>query len=253
MTTIPSRIKNIGPCVESLFAQTIAPHNIFINIPRTYRRFDEVIRDRDIPQFDNPSVTVVRCEDYGPGTKVLGSLQRFDADALVVLVDDDCTYQDYMIESFVEQMTGKQRISCSFYTFGLGEKRKYTIGQAADGFAIRAKDLDRLDIFYRVISANRYLFFHDDLWISFYLALRKIDVVSLAPLLQGENGLIYSIYNDSDSLIGLSGELSREQLELNGLNYLERRRALLHLLVNVMPQKLARYLLRMSRSAKPLA
>ena len=34
-------------------------------------------------------VEVTRCEDCGPGTKLLGSLNKFDKNSLVILADDD--------------------------------------------------------------------------------------------------------------------------------------------------------------------
>ena len=75
ISAIPQRIKYINKTVESLLNQTKKPDKIFINIPFKYKRFSEVIAENQIPKFDNEIVEVTRCEDSGPGTKLLGSLK----------------------------------------------------------------------------------------------------------------------------------------------------------------------------------
>ena len=76
ISTIPSRIKNLNKSVQSLLKQTRKPDKIFINVPYKYKRFNETIEDKQIPKFDNNIVEVTRCEDCGPGTKLLGSLNK---------------------------------------------------------------------------------------------------------------------------------------------------------------------------------
>ena len=98
ISTIPSRIQNLNKSVQSLLKQTRKPDKIFINIPYKYKRFSETIEDNQIPKFDSSNVEVTRCEDCGPGTKLLGSLNKFEKNSLVILADDDHTYEDYMIE-----------------------------------------------------------------------------------------------------------------------------------------------------------
>ena len=98
LTTIPSRIKTINKCLDSILNQTIKPDKIYINIPFKYKRFDDIIMDEDLPET-NDIITITRCEDFGPGTKLLGSYKLFEKDAIVILIDDDLIYKDYMLES----------------------------------------------------------------------------------------------------------------------------------------------------------
>ena len=100
ISTIPPRIKNLEKSVESILNQTLKPDKIFINIPLKYRRFKEIIKDDQIPNFKDSSIEVTRCEDCGPGTKLLGSLHKMEKDSLVILADDDNFYENYMIEKF---------------------------------------------------------------------------------------------------------------------------------------------------------
>ena len=100
ISAIPQRIKNLNKTVESLLNQTQKPDKIFINIPFKYKRFSEKIEQNQIPKFDNDLVEITRCEDSGPGTKLLGSLNKLQKDSLLILADDDHAYENYMIEKF---------------------------------------------------------------------------------------------------------------------------------------------------------
>ena len=70
ISTIPSRIKNLEKSVKSILNQTLKPDKVFINIPLKYRRFEEIIKDDQIPNFKDSRVEITRCEDCGPGTKL---------------------------------------------------------------------------------------------------------------------------------------------------------------------------------------
>ena len=71
ISTIPQRIKNLNESVKSLLNQTRKPDKIFINIPYKYQRFSETIDDSQIPKFNSKIVEVTRCEDCGPGHKIV--------------------------------------------------------------------------------------------------------------------------------------------------------------------------------------
>ena len=100
LSTIPQRIKYLDKTVESLLKQSLKPDKIFINIPLKYKRFTETIDNNQLPDFDDNSVEITRCEDCGPGTKLLGSINKLKKDSLIILADDDNIYEDYMIEKF---------------------------------------------------------------------------------------------------------------------------------------------------------
>ena len=100
LSTIPQRLQNLNKSVKSLLKQTKKPDKIFINVPYKYKRFSETIEDDQIPKFNSSIIEITRCEDCGPGTKLLGSLDKFDKNSLLILADDDHIYEDYMIEKF---------------------------------------------------------------------------------------------------------------------------------------------------------
>ena len=78
LSTIPQRLKNLNETIETLLKQTKKPDKIFVNIPFKYRRFKQTIKDDELPKFDNSIVEITRCEDYGPATKLLGSLDKLE-------------------------------------------------------------------------------------------------------------------------------------------------------------------------------
>src|SRR5688572_18914575 len=70
LTTTPTRINKIRPTLESLVNQTRVPNAIYLNVPYHLKRTGEPYV---IPEWlkELPEVTVVRCEDYGPATKLI--------------------------------------------------------------------------------------------------------------------------------------------------------------------------------------
>ena len=229
LTTIPSRVKNLNRSVESLLKQICKPDKIFINIPTKYKRFKEIIEKEHIPKFSDPIVEITRCEDFGPGTKLLGSLNKFKENSLIILADDDHVYEDYMIEKFNYFYLKSAKNAYSFYVHPL---KNFGVGQGADGFAINSNFLKGIDIFYeKVVKENKDLFIHDDLWTSFFLFyVKKVKILSLqSHLKKNESGapsLIYKKHSHEDGLISSYGKdineaiRKRDQIALSSLEYM---------------------------------
>ena len=216
LSTIPSRIKSLKKSVESLLNQSLKPDKIFINIPLKYERFSEVIRENQIPQFNSKIIEITRCEDCGPGTKLLGSLNKIKKNSLIVLADDDNIYEDYMIEKFNYFYSLAPQNSYSFYVHPLGN---FGIGQGADGFAINTDHLEGVKDFYnKVIKNYKELFLYDDLWISYFLYFyKKNKILSLHEHLKkredGKNPLIYKTHIIAKGLISTYGNSLREAVK----------------------------------------
>jgi len=183
LSTIPSRIKNLTGSVESLLNQTKKPDKIFINIPYKYERFKEVIRDNEIPKFNNNVVEITRCEDYGPGTKLLGSLDKIKKNSLLILADDDHIYENYMVEKFFYFYLEAPNNAYSFYVYPI---KNFPVGQGADGFAINTNSLKGIKSFYsKIVKGYKELFLNDDLWISYFLYFfKKNKILSLQEHLE---------------------------------------------------------------------
>jgi hypothetical protein len=100
MTTLPSRIERMELTIKSLLHQSVSPATIRINVPYESRRENTCYV---IPPWLErlPSVTIVRCGDYGPATKLIPTLLDSTPDARLLVVDDDRVYHPH----FVQQMT----------------------------------------------------------------------------------------------------------------------------------------------------
>jgi hypothetical protein len=109
LTTIPPRIKlpefykNIENFIQT---QTYPIKNIFINICKKYKRFNETI-DEDILNKLRGLDKVIINEldiDYGPASKYLGPLTKYSdilKDNLLIIIDDDRLYNKNLIRNFV--------------------------------------------------------------------------------------------------------------------------------------------------------
>ena len=232
ISTIPRRLKNINKSVESLLKQTQKPDKIFINIPYKYKRFNETIEDKQIPKFDNTSVEITRCEDCGPGTKLLGSLSKLKKDSLVILADDDNVYEDYMIEKFFYYYSIEPNNAYSFYVHPLGN---FGIGQGADGFAINTNHLTGIKDFYDKVAKNyKELFLYDDLWISYFLYFfKKSKILSLGKYLKkgkdGKPSLIYKTHIIASGLVETYGKSlveavrKRDKIAVESFKYMQEK------------------------------
>ena len=232
ISTIPQRLRNLNESVKSLLKQTRKPDKIFINIPYKYKRFNETIEDDQIPKFDNSEVEITRCEDCGPGTKLLGSLNKLKRNSLVILADDDHIYKDYMIEKFFYFYSKAPNNAYSFYVHPLGN---FGIGQGADGFAINTNHLTGINSFYdKVVKNYKELFLYDDLWISYFLYFFKQNkILSLSEHLNkdkdGKASLIYETRIVASGLISTYGEdiikavKKRDQIAVESFKYMQEK------------------------------
>ena len=232
ISTIPQRIKNLNESVKSLLNQTKKPDKIFINIPFKYQRFTEIIKDDQIPKFDSNLIEITRCEDCGPATKLLGSLNKFEKNSLVILADDDHVYENYMIEKFFYFYSKSPNNAYSFYVHPLG---KFGIGQGADGFAINTNHLTGVKIFYdKVVKNYKELFLYDDLWISYFLYFfKKNKILSLKEHLKknndGKPALIYKKHIVASGLVETYGKnlteavKKRDQIAVESFKYMQAK------------------------------
>ena len=231
-STIPQRIKSLEKSIKSLLNQNKKPDKVFINIPYKYRRFSETIKDHEIPKFDNSIVEITRCEDYGPATKLLGSLDKLEKNSLIILFDDDHIYENYMIEKFFHFYTKSPNNAYSFYVHPLG---KFGIGQGADGFAINTNFLGGIKNFYnKIVKDYKELFLYDDLWISYFLYFfKKNKVLSLQNHLkkdkEGKSSVIYKKHIVASGLVEMYGEnlieavKKRDQIAVESFKYMQKK------------------------------
>ena len=175
MSTIPSRLKNINYIINNINNQTLKPHKIFLNIPTQYKRFEnETISKEDLDKVNKENIEIIRCDDYGPGTKIMGSIKKVREYDCVILLDDDHIYDVNVCKIFLDAFK-KEQVNYSFY---LNKIFKINMGQCADGFLMNTELLDNIEKFYEKHVKNNYnMFLDDDLWLAIYLQKEKKSVI----------------------------------------------------------------------------
>jgi hypothetical protein len=232
LSVIPQRIESLNKSIETLLKQSRKPDKIFINIPTKYRRFPQTIESSQIPKFNNKLIEISRCDDFGPGTKLLGSLSKLEKNSLLILADDDQLYEDYMIEKFLYFYSKAPNNAYSFYVHPLG---RFGIGQGADGFAINTNHLSGIKEFYnKVVKDYKELFLYDDLWISYFLYFfKKNKILSLQEHLKkrndGKQPFIYKTHTFSSGLIStyakdlVEAVKKRDQIAFESFKYMQQK------------------------------
>ena len=144
-TTIPSRINDIKKTIDSINNQTLKPSKIFLNLPYKYKRFkDYEFTKEQLLNLKKFNIEINRCEDYGPSTKLMGSLKKIKDFECVIILDDDHIYQKEIFEIFISEYTKKR----SNYSYYVQKVFKLNMGQGADCMLIGTKDLDKIENFY---------------------------------------------------------------------------------------------------------
>ena len=216
ITTIPSRISFMRPCLESLLGGLLVPDRIFVSVPEFSIRENTAYAIPDFfhDQRFSEKVEVIRvARDCGPGTKLLGMLGKIDQPSYIVLVDDDLTYKPFLLRRLIESQRRDHHSSFSFFNYSL---LGLQVGQGHDGFSFWSPNLAGIFDFYTAYVANTDLMFHDDLWISFYLMSRGVRVQSLQQQLEGTGqSKVYDDIHTINALADETGRLSRPRL--NGL------------------------------------
>ena len=105
ITTLPSRLDGLRKVLDSLLRQRRLPDRIYLNIPYLTRKGHEYDSDK-IRRIERMSslITVNRCQDEGPITKLLPVLDlEIDPDTIIITFDDDNYVGPNVIRLFEEK------------------------------------------------------------------------------------------------------------------------------------------------------
>ena len=222
LTSIPPRFPVLEKTLNSIKNQNKKPDKIFLNIPKSFQRFEKVNYNFDhlLKKYDN--LIIKYCTDYGPGTKLLGSLNNVIKYDYVILLDDDHIYRKEMLEIFYQEA---QKNLNNSYSFCIYDVYDCNVGQGADGFMINTDYLNYkfLNFFDKHVKRNKKLLFNDDLWISIYLnKILKVDIVSVFSLLKQPIFFKYkSIYKKHTQLGALIETYSSNRRKARNLRFQE--------------------------------
>ena len=111
LTTHPTRVPKIGPCLQSLLSQDVMRDRteVVVNLPTTYRgkktEFDETTFP---PEMRDERVRFRYVEDVGPATKVVWTGLDYVGrqNVAIVSVDDDISYKPYWLRILLQRWLG---------------------------------------------------------------------------------------------------------------------------------------------------
>ena len=156
--------------------------------------------EKQLYELEKLDVEIKRCDDYGPSTKLMGSLDQIKNFDCVVILDDDHVYHKEIFEIFINEFK-KNKNNYSYY---VQKVFKLNMGQGADCILINTDDLDKIEIFFKsFVQNNMNLFLNDDLWISLYLQfIAKNKILNLRERFKQKTNkeLVYEIHSNIDSL-----------------------------------------------------
>jgi len=194
LSTVPARIHNLKPTIQSLLEQTRQPDEIILAIPEFSIREQ---RPYVVPEYLSrlPRVRVLRCpEDWGPATKfipvVREELSVGRRDTLIMVLDDDRVYPRDALETYLHY---NQQLPGAALCFR-GAAMPRTLDWR-DAKMIKASELRQPEAVAVITGCGSYLiqprffdetlwdysrapkgaFFMDDIWISGCLARRKVQ------------------------------------------------------------------------------
>lgn len=108
LTSIPSRINLLGPVITSIRKQIFPVAGIEINIPTHCKR---LAQDYIIPEYllNDDDLQIFRTHDFGPITKMLPTLIRYenDPDTYIWSLDDDVELDSSTLKTLTEGIDSK--------------------------------------------------------------------------------------------------------------------------------------------------
>src|SRR6266566_1077020 len=193
LSTVPDRINNLRPTIQSLLKQTRPPDEIVLAIPEFSIREE---RPYVVPEYilRLPRVRVLRCgKDWGPATKFIPAVQEELAagrkNTLIMVVDDDRIYPRGALETYLYYSEQLPKAALCFrgaampssldwddakmiYAKDLREPRPVAVITGCGSYLVRARFFDRSLWDYSGVPSVA--FYIDDIWISAWLSRRGV-------------------------------------------------------------------------------
>lgn len=203
-TSIPGRLDKTEKTLKSLLNQSYPIEAIYINIPTGQHKRSGL--DYYVPEYlykYSDKVIVSRCPEYGPATKLLGSIPYInDPNAYIYIIDDDIDYKNDHLKSLVKQINDPKKIDVVInpLCWAAYVSKNGVCGYA--GYLVKRKVLDGIYDFYNKIPKSCYTV--DDMWVGAYLHGRT-KKIKHAPVINSlwafiKSNYLNKIYGDRTAL-----------------------------------------------------
>ena len=193
LTTVPQRIGNIKPTLVSLLRQTVKPKRIEINLS------EELFAGREIPVSLQNLENVKICwqkKDYGPATKLVATIERYQTqNERIVIVDDDMYYSKNLISDLMaaDMKSNGKHVFCingfllprDFKSESIGSDkalksgtRKVAVIEGCGGYIFRSSHL-HWKLLLNLENAPKRALFDDDIWFSGHLSKAGVGKIQI--------------------------------------------------------------------------
>jgi hypothetical protein len=198
LTTTPYRIDTIKPVLDGIARQSIKPTRVYVNVPWRFKRDDtEYVIPAWLKAY--PNIIINRTKDYGPATKLIATLEKeHDPKTIIITMDDDQVYPRYAVRDLVKQylfddysenaaITG-WGLNFIFFQDNDMYYRPVTLGNENSliviGTSVVAykREFFKDDIFLLTDNLPKSCFLSDDLMISAYLLVNKINIIKASGI-----------------------------------------------------------------------
>ena len=178
-TTIPERLQKSTAIVKDILTNIDGFDYLVINIPKIYKTFSWNVSNKDLEELKNirdRRLIINRTDDYGPLTKLMGTLQRFPIKDAILIIFDDNFYHHEAFKIIAERQDENTNKSFTYYKY---KYNKIDVAQGVDMVSFWLPNLENFKHYYNQIKYNKYCFYVDDLIISNYLKEQNIPIEQL--------------------------------------------------------------------------
>lgn len=184
MTTSPTRIDKIEHILETFNNQTVKPTKLILNLPFVFKRTQQTFDN--IPSFISKYsfVDINRCEDIGPCTKIIPTVELFNnqPETIIISIDDDIAYTNTFIETFLEYSNKNPNAVITGQSFlRIPKSNQAKLVEGYSGVLYKQKFLKNFDI-EQLKQYPKVCYFADDFILSNYLLKNKIPIVVIGDL-----------------------------------------------------------------------
>jgi hypothetical protein len=197
LTTSPTRMLQIQPVLDSIFAQKLPPDQLYLHLPERWRDSETYAIPDELRNESRLTLCPYTKPDPGPVLKLLPTLElETDPDTIIITIDDDVAYPPNLIHAYhaaseaaPEAAFGSRGFSFDSSTGTIqpvrSQRTSCDVLQGYGACAYRRHHFDHEALATQLVTLPHDFRFSDDLLLSNHLAQQQVPRYTLdiaAPL-----------------------------------------------------------------------